>query len=121
MRHSAIVAAALLLMACSRGDDSRSDTAAGTVSPAGTASDTGAARTDSATAATAAGGTRAGATASGATGTATNQTQSGVTNARTGASTLGPGVKQLEPTGGRRTVNAEQGVVRDTLRVRKTP
>jgi hypothetical protein len=40
--------------------------------------------------------------------TAENQTQSGVTNAKTGQSTLGPGVKQLEPTQGRKTVNREQ-------------
>jgi hypothetical protein len=40
---------------------------------------------------------------------AQNQTQSGVTNTRTGQSTLGPGVKTLEPTQGKRTVNREPG------------
>jgi hypothetical protein len=39
--------------------------------------------------------------------TAENQTQSGVTNTKTGQSTLGPGVKQLEPTQGKKTVNRE--------------
>ena len=139
MRHAAILATALLLMACSKKDDTNiSDTAAGAVAPASTAADTGAMR-DSAgarsgaaasptargtasgtagTAGTASAGT--GTAGTGTAGTVPNQTQSGVTNAKTGASTLGPNIKKLEPTAGKTTVNREQGVVRDTVRT-KTP
>ena len=133
MRYTAILAAALVVGACSGRKDTVSDTAAGglatdSVGAAGTAgttdslSDSARTRDTGAAAATARGGTGTGGTggaSAAGTASATNQTQSGVTNAKTGKSTLGPNVKKLDPTGGARTVNAEQGVVRDTLRVRR--
>jgi hypothetical protein len=47
---------------------------------------------------------------------AANQTQSGVTNAKTGKSTLGPGVKKTEPTQGQPVTSKG-----DTLVKRKKP
>ena len=107
MKRFAMLCAALAVAACSPKDDRTvADTAGGAMSAdttmgagasagatAGTASDTGAARMGG-TAGTA--GTTGGTAAAGAQ----NQTQSGVTNAKTGASTLGPGVRKTEPTQG---------------------
>jgi hypothetical protein len=47
---------------------------------------------------------------------AKNQTQSGVTNAKTGKSTLGPGVKKTDPTQGQAVTSKG-----DTLVRRKKP
>ena len=115
----ALVCAAAAVAACSGGNrdtaaDSASMAPAGGVTTdtgamggaAGTGGATGTAA-DSTNAGTAgvAGGTggtgATGGTAAG-TGTPTNQTQSGVTNAKTGASTLGSGVKQIDSTAGAR-------------------
>jgi hypothetical protein len=49
-------------------------------------------------------------------GAAKNQTQSGVTNAKTGKSTLGPGVKKTDPTQGQAVTSKG-----DTLVRRKKP
>jgi hypothetical protein len=110
MKRFAMLCAALAVAACGTRDDRTvADTAGGAMSgdttmgasagartgaTAGTASDTGAARMSGATGTS---GTGTGGTAAAG---AQNQTQSGVTNTKTGQSTLGPGVKRTEPTQG---------------------
>jgi hypothetical protein len=80
----------------------RVDTAAGTLAPpASTTGRDSASRPD---------------TTGKATSSASNQTQSGVTNAKTGKSTLGSGVKKAEPTQGQPVTSKG-----DTLVKRKKP
>jgi hypothetical protein len=122
MRQLALIAAVLLATGCNRGEDQVSDTLAGAISPADSLADTTGTPRDTSASRGTSGDASAAATAGtsrGTSGSVTNQTQSGVTNARTGQSTLGPGVKRLEPTGGQPTVNREPGVPapsRDTAR-----
>lgn len=108
--HLAVTAVALALVACAgRDDDSRSDTAGGALAPLDTAGQ-GLAPTDTmatpgmaesaAARDSAAGSRRSGDTSAGTSGRAGDQTQSGVTDTRTGASTLGPGVTKTSPTQG---------------------
>jgi hypothetical protein len=120
IRHAMLIAA-VALAACGGGNqDNAGDTAGGAVlSPA--TSDSAALGAGGAAGAGGTGGTSGAAGAAGTTGTGTgtatgdtgaarNQTQSGVTNARTGQSTLGPGVTRTAPTGGTGTT------ARDTTR-----
>jgi hypothetical protein len=113
MKHFAMLCAALAVAACSTRDKSVADTAGGAMSAdttmgagmsaggtAGTASDTGAmSGTSSGTAGTSGTGTGTSGTGTAAAGS-TNQTQSGVTNAKTGQSTLGPNIRKADPTQG---------------------
>jgi len=124
-----VSAAALILgvAACKAGSErNKVDTSAGSLStPAAAPAPTGAARVDTATGAlaqpasatgrdsvSAQRDTTGGKTAS----SAGNQTQSGVTNAKTGKSTLGPGIKKAEPTQGQAVTSKG-----DTLVRRKKP
>lgn len=115
--------------ACKAGSErSRVDTSAGTVAPAAAApapTPAGSARVDTAAGALAppasaarrdSASSRTDTTGGKATSTAGNQTQSGVTNAKTGKSTLGPAVKKAEPTQGQPVTSKG-----DTLVRRKKP
>ena len=129
MRKLTLLAAALTMAACGGNEGSQNtvgDTAAGGLVPTPGA-DTGAAVADT-------GAMRTGDTAAGArrrdtsrdTGgavrrdTAANQSQAGVTNAKTGKSTLGPDIKKTRPDQGA-TVTSKGDTVRkggDTTRKR---
>ena len=127
-----VVSVTLLIVgvaACKAGSErNKADTSAGSLStPAATPApaSTGAARVDTSTGALAqpASGTqrdsvsqRRDTTAGKTAASAGNQTQSGVTNAKTGKSTLGPGVKKAEPTQGQPVTSKG-----DTLVRRKNP
>ena len=125
MTRFAMLCAALALAACSTRDENATvgDSAGGMMAPgtAGAAGDSSAMSGTSGTGGTAGvsgsanasgtagttggtGGTAGTSGTTGASGTAAagaqNQTQSGVTNAKTGASTLGPNIKKVEPTQG---------------------
>ena len=125
------VSVALLIVgvaACRAGSErNRADTAAGNPSTpaAAPAPSTGAARVDTSTGALAqpASGTqrdsvsqRRDTTGGKTAASAGNQTQSGVTNAKTGKSTLGAGVRKAEPTQGQPVTSKG-----DTLVRRKKP
>ena len=126
------VSVALLIVgvaACKTGSErNKADTSAGSLSTPAAAPappSTGTARVDTSTGALAqpASGTRRDSarqrpdtTGGKAAASAGNQTQSGVTNAKTGKSTLGPGVKKAEPTQGQPVTSKG-----DTLVRRKKP
>ena len=126
-----VSAAALIVgvAACKAGSErNKADTSAGSLSTPAAApapAPTGAARVDTATGALAQPASATGRdsvstqrdTTGGKTASnAGNQTQSGVTNAKTGKSTLGPGIKKAEPTQGQAVTSKG-----DTLVRRKKP
>jgi hypothetical protein len=115
--------------ACKAGSErNRVDTATGAVAPPAAApapTPAGGARVDTAAGALAppasttgrdSASSRRDTTGGKATSSAGNQTQSGVTNAKTGKSTLGSGVKKAEPTQGQPVTSKG-----DTLAKRKKP
>ncbi len=119
MRHLAILAAVAVLAACGGGENNATvgDTAGGAVTPGaagtGTGDTMGMGGTGTGTETGAGGTTGTGTTgAAGTTGTTgasdsakANQTKSGVTNTKTGKSTLGPGVTKTRPDQGKATTS----------------
>jgi SMC interacting uncharacterized protein involved in chromosome segregation len=107
MRYGAILAAVALAVACSSKDKTEvADTAAGAMAPAGDVQDTKSTSGTTAAPYGSRGTSTTDTTGTAGTAAAPNQTQSGVTDTKTGTSTLGKNIKKLEPAEGK-TVNRE--------------
>lgn len=114
MRRIILMAAGALLVACAKGDDDAvADSAAGAMvadsAAAGAARPADAGTGGAGMTDTTAGGQGAAAGTTGAAGDSaardSNQSQSGVTDTRTGASTLGPNVTKTRPDQGQATTS----------------